>query len=188
MVSFENPWQAVREIEWCAAHGLKGIGEIRPAATLLRDIEGLRPVIEALIETDLILSTHCSEPTGHLYPGKGDLTPEVLYPLIKAFPDLKLVCAHWGGGLPFYALMPEVKKALQNVYFDSAASPYLYSPQIYQRTAELCGEEHILFGSDYPLLKPQRLLREIDQLDLTGEYRQRLLSANAATLLKLPQA
>ena len=51
--------------------------------------------------------------------------------------------------------MPEVKKTLANVYFDSAASPFLYSPRIYTQAIETVGSEKLLFGSDYPLLSPQ---------------------------------
>ena len=112
--------------------------------------------------------THASEPVGHQYSGKGEATPELLYTLITAFPELKLVCAHWGGGLPFYALMPEVKAALKNVYFDTAISPFLYTPQVYGQVAQLVGADKILFGSDYPLIPQRRFLKEINALDLSG--------------------
>jgi len=131
----------------------------------------------------MIVCTHSSEPLGHRYPGKGDITPELLYPFISAFPDLKLVCAHWGGGLPFYSMMPEVGKALQNVYFDCAASPYLYHPQIYNQVSSLVDPGHILFGSDYPLLKPRRLIKEIQALNLSEIIQNQILGINAKTLL-----
>ncbi|HSW57654.1 MAG TPA: amidohydrolase family protein, partial [Dehalococcoidales bacterium] len=120
---------------------------------------------------------------GHLYPGKGDTTPELIYPFILAYPELRLVCSHWGGGLPFYALMPEVSKTLQNVYFDCAASPYLYRPQIYPQVASLVGAERILFGSDYPLLKPERVVKEIQGSGLGAEAVNQILSLNARKLL-----
>jgi len=41
---------------------------------------------------------------------------------------------------------------LANVWFDTAASPYLYRSDIYRLAAELAGEEKVLFGTDYPLL------------------------------------
>jgi uncharacterized protein len=183
MVVLDSPLSALKEIERCARSGMRGIGEIRPDRRLLDDPALMQPVINSIMEHNLILLTHSSEPVGHSYDGKGDITPQRLYPLISAFPGLKLVCAHWGGGLPFYALMPEVKKALGQVYFDSAASPYLYSPPIYRQTAETAGEDKILFGSDYPLLQPKRLLAEIGALDLPPEVKQKILSGNARKLL-----
>jgi len=176
---------AMAEIERCAKGGLRGVGEIRPDMQLfdLRDEEVMTPIVEVIQKHELILLTHASEPVGHDYPGKGVITPEMLYPFITRFPDLRIVCAHWGGGLPFYALMPEVKQAMGNVYFDTAASPYLYSPQIYRQVIELVGSDRILFGSDYPLLAPSRLLGEINSLDLPEETKNLILSGNARRLL-----
>jgi predicted TIM-barrel fold metal-dependent hydrolase len=107
----------------------------------------------------------------------------MLWWFISAFPDLTTVCAHWGGGLPFYALMPEVKKALANVYFDTAASPFLYGPEIYRQVSQLVGAEKILFGSDFPVMTPGRILKEIDAAALTGEEKISITSANSRRLL-----
>ncbi len=180
-------YHAIAEIERCARAGARGIGEMRPDIQSfdLTDEELMTPFIEALRERNLILLTHASEPVGHDYRGKGAITPDVLYPFTTRYPDMPLVCAHWGGGLPFYALMPEVKKAIHNVYFDTAASPFLYSPQIYRRVADLVGADKILFGSDYPLLSPTRLLKEIETADLSEAERKLILSENARRLLAL---
>jgi len=107
----------------------------------------------------------------------------MLYPFISRYPDLTIVCAHWGGGLPFYALMPEVKEVLKNVYFDTAASPFLYKPEVYQQVSQLVGADRILFGSDYPLLAQSRIVQEISTADLTGEAKELILSGNARRLL-----
>jgi uncharacterized protein len=183
MFGFDSPEMALTEIERCAAGGIKGIGEFRPSTGLLGDNELLRPLIEKIIDRNLILLIHCSEPLGHVYPGKGDITPERLYPFIKRFPKLKLVCAHWGGGLPFYMAMPEVKKALENVFFDSAASPFLYRPQIYSQVMQSAGMGKILFGSDYPVISPGRLLKEIEEQNLPPEAKKLFLGGNAGMLL-----
>jgi predicted TIM-barrel fold metal-dependent hydrolase len=176
---------AVAEIERCAKGGIKGVGEMRPDIQLLdlSDEFAMAPFVEALIKHKLILLTHASEPVGHDYPGKGSVTPDVLYPFITSFPELTIVCAHWGGGLPFYALMPEVKKAMANVFFDTAASPLLYTPEIYNQVIKLVGADKILFGSDYPLLAPSRLIKEIKALKLGEETENLILSANAQRLL-----
>jgi len=176
---------AVAEIERCARAGIKGVGEMRPDVQLfdLGDEMVMAPLAEVLKEHRLALLLHSSEPIGHNYPGKGLVFPDILYPFITSFPDLTIVCAHWGGGLPFYALMPEVKKAMSNVYFDSAASPFLYTPQVYRQVIQLVGADKVLFGSDYPLLAPSRLLKEIEGLDLAEEDKNLLLAGNALRLL-----
>ena len=176
---------AIAEIERCVKGGIRGIGELRPDVQFLdfNDEEMMDPFIEVVREHKLILLTHASEPAGHQYPGKGGVTPDILYPFIECFPDLTIVCAHWGGGLPFYALMPEVKKAMSNVFFDTAASPLLYSSQVYNQVVQLVGGDKILFGSDYPLLAQRRVLEEIDSLDLPQETKSLILSGNAQRLL-----
>jgi len=176
---------AIDEIERCVQGGIRGVGELRPDMQLfdLKDGEVIEPFIDVISKHKLILLTHASEPVGHQYPGKGAITPDMLYPFITNFPDLIIVCAHWGGGLPFYALMPEVKQAMRNVYFDTAASPLLYSHQVYHHAIQLVGADKILFGSDYPLLAQNHLISEIRSLDLPEETRNLILSGNAQRLL-----
>jgi predicted TIM-barrel fold metal-dependent hydrolase len=185
MVRLDSCDLAIKELERCVKGHLKGVGEVRPPVHLLHDRTLLSPVIDYIQEQGLILLMHSSEPVGHLYPGKGDLTPGELYPFLAEFPGLKLVCAHWGGGMAFYSLMPEVKIALKNVYFDTAASPFLYSPEVYRETARLAGSEKILFGTDYPLLTPRRLLNEIESLNLAEEIKNKILYENASRLLNI---
>ncbi|MDO8567618.1 MAG: amidohydrolase family protein, partial [Dehalococcoidales bacterium] len=67
--------------------------------------------------------------------------------------------------------------------FDTAASPYLYSAQIYSQATQLVGAEKILFGSDYPLLSPARLLKDINSVNLSDEARELILAGNARRLL-----
>ncbi len=178
---------AVDEIERCVRGGVRGIGELRPDVQLLdfNDEELMNPLVEVVRQHKLILLTHASEPAGHQYPGKGGVTPDILYPFIERFPDLTIVCAHWGGGLPFYALMPEVKKAMGNVFFDTAASPFLYSPQIYNQVSQIIGGDRILFGSDYPLMTQGRVLEEIYSLDMPRETKYLILGGNAQRLLNI---
>lgn len=183
-VKLESP-QAAREIERCAKSGIKGVGELRPDVQLLDpgNKQIMEPVIKVMREHNLILLTHASEPVGHHYPGKGTITPDILYSFITSFPDLPLVCAHWGGGFPFYALMPEVKEAMDNVFFDTAASPFLYSYKIYSQVIQLVGADKILFGSDYPLLGQSRIIEEIKSLELEEEVKAKILGGNAQRLL-----
>ncbi len=177
----------VTEIERCVRGGAKGIGELRPDMQLfdLRDDTVMAPLIEMLKKYKLILHLHASEPVGHSYPGKGSVTPGILYPFIEHNPNLTIMLAHWGGGLPFYALMPEVKKALKSVYFDSAASPFLYDPHIYTRVIEILGAEKVLFGTDYPLLDEKRALKELEDLKLKEADLELALSGNARRLLDI---
>jgi predicted TIM-barrel fold metal-dependent hydrolase len=179
--------KALKELERCARNGAKGIGEMRPDVQGFdfRDDKTMKPITKAALEHDLILLTHASEPVGHQYCGKGNITPEVIYPFILSSPDLKLVCAHWGGGLPFYALMPEVDRMLSNVYFDTAATPFLYKPQIFKQVVDIIGSDRILFGSDYPLLSPRRIIDQIESAGLSQKDKAKILGGNAKRLLSI---
>ena len=112
----------------------------------------------------------------------------MLWRFIGNFPDATIILARCGGGLPFYALMPEVARALENVYFDSAASPFLYSPQVFSTVASLVGAERILLGSDYGLLRPRRLIRQARESGLSAKDIAAILGGNAARLLSLNAA
>jgi predicted TIM-barrel fold metal-dependent hydrolase len=123
---------------------------------------------------------------GHKYPGKTDNTLAQIYAMVKAYPENIIILAHWGGGLFFYTLLKkEVKDVLANVYFDTAASPFLYDTRIYSEAARLAGEDKILFGTDYPLIAPDRYYREIDSSKVSREIREKILGLNAARILSV---
>ena len=171
---------ALHEIRRCAERGAKGIGELHPDSQgyRLSDSDMLRPMMSLALELGLIVLTHSSEPVGHAYPGKGTATPSELEALLMAFPENKIVFAHFGGGLPFYALMPEVKQALGNCYFDTAAAPFLYDTDIYGQLRGLIGS-NLIFGSDFPLVPQERALIHLTD----GAEIAIASSAGAATLL-----
>ena len=177
--------RAAREAERCAAAGLVGVGELHPDTQGydIGDERAMAPLMEAARHLGLIVTTHSSEPVGHLYPGKGATRPESLWRFILAFPGVTIVCAHWGGGLPFYALMPEVEESLSNVYFDSAASPFLYSASVFPTVAALAGVERVLLGSDYPLLRARRLIDEARRTVTSEDDFAAILGGNAERLL-----
>lgn len=176
---------AIAEIERCAGAGAKGIGELRSDVQDfdLADKTTMGPVVDAALKHDLIFLTHSSEPVGHEYFGKGRITPAILYSFITAFPNLKLVCAHWGGGLPFYALMPEVAKILANVFFDTAATVFLYKPEIFQQVSSIISSDRILFGTDYPLMHQNRVLAQVQSARLPAKDKAKILGGNARKLL-----
>jgi predicted TIM-barrel fold metal-dependent hydrolase len=179
--------EALKELERCIQAGARGVGEMRPdfQSFDMTNDNLLTPLVNCLMQHECIWLNHASEPLGHNYAGKGALTPQVLYPFIRHFPELYIVMAHWGGGMPFYKLMTEVQKALKNVYFDTAASPYLYRPSVYSRVIDLVGAEHILFGTDFPLINQGRQLKEIEDLSLSQNDKSLILGGNAQKILHI---
>jgi predicted TIM-barrel fold metal-dependent hydrolase len=164
-----------------------GLGELMPHGQgyKLSDIQLLSPLIEVVRKHQLLVLSHCSEPVGHNYPGKGDVSLQDVVAFLTAFPDVPFVAAHWGGGLPFYCLMPEIQRITANVWYDTAASPYLYRKDILPVAAKLVGAEHILFASDYGLLRQQSVIEYIAQSGLSADALGMVLGGNAQRLLGL---
>ena len=178
---------AVAEAERCLDGGLAGIGELAfyQAGIDESALKQLAPIMKMCADRDLPVLIHTNEPVGHAYHGKTPLTLAQIYGLIKRFPETNIVLAHWGGGLFFYSLMKrEVKQTLTNVFFDTAASPFLYEPDIYQLAVRLIGVDNILFGSDYPLLPPARYFGEMRETGLTKAQIDKICGGNAKRLLK----
>jgi hypothetical protein len=186
-VPFSDPDGSAKELEWALGCGARGVGEIGfyQHEMTIEDIHRMRPVLSSMERQALPLLLHTNETLGHPYPGKGQTPVERFYELIALFPRLTVILAHWGGGLPFYELMPEVAKVMANVYYDTAASPFLYSNRIYAIASEIVGAKRILFGTDFPLLSPRRYYREMETSGLSEEDRQKILGLNARALLKL---
>jgi uncharacterized protein len=173
--------------------GLCGIGEIHPGVQgFTKDNPIWLKILDWAQKNDLPVNLHATEPVGRSYPGKIE-TPLASYVWIAStFPKLKLILAHWGGGLPFYELNAQCKKILKNVYYDTAASPLLYDKRVFRAGVNLVGAEKILFGSDYPLkLYPQeqkepdflRFVQDILDSGLTKAQCQKIMCENAKQLL-----
>ncbi len=179
---------APAEVERCLKAGLGGVGEL---AFYCSDLEcqdmGAMDEIMALAQSfDRPVMIHTNEPVGHDYPGKTKNTLAQIYAMVKKYTGNRLILAHWGGGIFWYNLMKkEVAQALSHVWFDTAASPYLYRPEVYRLAVELAGPEKILFGTDYPLLSAKRYLAEMDQAGVSAAHKQMICGGNAAALLRL---
>lgn len=174
---------AVREIK---DMGLCGIGEIAFYEGGLdeRNAGRLRGILEAAGTNSLPVCLHVNEPVGHAYPGKYDPEFGRLYSVLKDFGGQSLILSHWGGGLFFYEMMPEVGKALAAVFYDTAASPLLYDDAVYEVAMKIVGSEKILFGSDYPLLPAKRYLSSLETRVGKGSDRRNILGENVRRLLK----
>lgn len=157
---------AAAETARCLSLGASGIGELNADAQGfdVADPAALADVSAVLTADGRPLLLHASEPVGHRYPGKGTATPDRLVTFLEAHPELTIVLAHWGGGLPFYELMPEVAAVCGNVVYDTAASSYLYGPGIFRAVLDIVGGERVLWGSDHPVLGMSRFLQRTRRL------------------------
>ncbi len=176
------------EMERCHAEGLSGLGELCPPAQGFGyDDPVLAMALECAAARHWPVNLHVTEPAGRAYPGRVETPFMDLLALVRRHPEVVFVLAHWGGLLPFFEHNSAVARPLRNVFYDTAASPLLYRPEIFGRVAAVVGEERILYGSDYPLrLYPKhqtepdftRFLGEIRDCGLGAEERAAVLGGN----------
>jgi predicted TIM-barrel fold metal-dependent hydrolase len=180
--------QAADEVDRCLQAGLRGIGELAFYSSGIDEacLASLDPIMVQAQRYDIPVMLHTNEPVGHQYPGKSPNTLIQIYNLIRRFRDNRLILAHWGGGIFFYTLLKkQVRDTLTNVWFDTAASPYLYEPQIYNQAISLAGPDKVLLGTDFPLLKPLRYFKELEQAGLSDAVKKGICGENALKTLNL---
>jgi predicted TIM-barrel fold metal-dependent hydrolase len=133
--------EAVRALE----DGLVGFGELSPHS---QQVPLGHPVWREIMRLagarKVPVNLHVTDPGSKPYPGRIDTPLSDFIGLAREFPWTRLILAHWGGGLAF----DTENVALPNVYFDTAASPLLYGPEVWATPLR----DRILFGSDYPLI------------------------------------
>jgi len=180
--------EAAKEIERCYNAGLKGAGELFPAGQEI-DLESKEATIDitgACTELGIPLLLHANESVGHDYAGKTNIPIQHIETFISNNPNLKIILAHWGGGIFLYEAMKEIKEKFKNVYYDTAVTPFLYDERIYNAAKALGLCEKILFGSDFPILPPSRYTEGLEKSALSEEEKIMILGENAQKLLLIP--
>ncbi|HUJ94435.1 MAG TPA: amidohydrolase family protein [Terriglobales bacterium] len=102
------------------------------------------------------------------------------------FPDLPIIMAH--PSFPWQDEAISICLHKPNVYIDlSGWSPKYFSPALVQYSNTLL-KNKVLFGSDYPLITPDRWLADFQKIAIRDEVRPLILKDNAVQLLKLRAA
>ena len=121
-------------------------------------------------------------------PGGGGYKLKYSHPMLlddvaADFPDLTIIMAH--PAVPWQEEQLAVVLHKGNVYIDlSGWSPKYFRPILVQYIRSIL-QNKALFGSDYPVLQPDRWLRDFENLELKDEVRQKILLDNARSVLKL---
>ena len=170
-------------------HGVKGFKFHPNLQAFFPDDRNAYPLYEVIAEAGLpalFHSGHSGIGTG--VPGGGGLklkysNPMCLDDVAADFPDLQIVLAHPSFPWQDEAISVCLHKA--NVWIDlSGWSPKYFPPQLVQY-ANTQLREKVMFGSDFPLITPDRWLADFEQAPFRDEVRPLILKENAARLLKL---
>jgi predicted TIM-barrel fold metal-dependent hydrolase len=99
------------------------------------------------------------------------------------FPELKLIGIHLGW--PWTDEMIAICFKHQNVYMAGDAYAPKHWPASFVQYLDSWGQDKCLFGTDWPVIDPERAMREIDELGLRPEPKRKLLRDNAIKLFRL---
>ncbi|BCB76653.1 4-hydroxyphenyl-beta-ketoacyl-CoA hydrolase [Phytohabitans flavus] len=148
------------------------------------------PLYEVIAEHGLIALFH----TGHTgvgagTPGGGGIrlkygNPMYVDDVAVDFPGMKIILAH--PSFPWQDEALSVALHKPDVYIDlSGWSPKYFPPQLVQYANTLL-KHKVLFGTDFPMITPERWLSDLDKIGIREEVKPLLLKENAARLLGLP--
>ncbi|MDA0346506.1 MAG: amidohydrolase family protein [Verrucomicrobia bacterium] len=191
----QNSDAAIEEISWAIDTGFLGLGEIHPQAQgfSLRD-DCWQKILNFIKDKSFPINLHVTEPDSKPHPGKIDTPLEDYVQMATSWPDQVVILAHLGGRIPLKQKEIGSVSSLKNIYYDTAATPLLYKPELLKEIAEEVGIAQILFGSDYPLRvfpREQKIpefsksVQFIRDSGLTEKDLERVLSSNAKRLFSV---
>ncbi|MEA3192355.1 MAG: uncharacterized protein QOD26_688 [Betaproteobacteria bacterium] len=147
------------------------------------------PLYEAIAEAKLPALFHTGQTgVGAGTPGGGGIrlkysNPMLLDDVAADFPDMPIVLAH--PSFPWQEEALSVATHKPQVYIDLSGWSPKYFPPILVQYANTLLKDKILFGSDYPVMTPERWIEDFDKLAIKPEVRPLIMKMNAARLLKL---
>jgi len=147
------------------------------------------PLYEAIAEAKLPALFHTGQTgVGAGRPGGGGIrlkysNPMLLDDVAADFPDMPIILAH--PSFPWQEEALSVATHKPQVYIDLSGWSPKYFPPILVQYANTLLKDKILFGSDYPVITPEKWIEEFDKLPIKPEVRPLIMKGNAAKLLKL---
>jgi predicted TIM-barrel fold metal-dependent hydrolase len=147
------------------------------------------PLYEAIAEAGLPALFHTGQTgVGAGRPGGGGIrlkysNPMLLDDVAADFPGMPIILAH--PSFPWQEEALSVATHKPQVYIDLSGWSPKYFPPILVQYANTLLKDKILFGSDYPVITPEKWIEEFDKLPIKPEVRPLIMKGNAAKLLKL---
>jgi hypothetical protein len=147
------------------------------------------PLYEAIAEAKLPALFHTGQTgVGAGTPGGGGIRLKYSNPMLvddvaADFPDMPIILAH--PSFPWQEEALSVATHKPQVYIDLSGWSPKYFPPILVQYANTLLKEKILFGSDYPVMAPERWVADFEKLPIKPEVRPLIMKENAARLLRL---
>ncbi len=183
-VPLERPVQAVRELRRCVQElGFVGLRMLPWLWETPPTDRRFYPLYAACVELGVPFCTQVGH-TGPLAPSEPGRPIPYIDQIAIDFPELVIVGGHIG--YPWTEEMIAVARKHEHVYIDTSAYTTKRLPRelvAYMRTGS--GRGKVLFGSNFPMILPERALAGLDQLELEQDVRERYLYGNAERVFAL---
>ncbi len=165
------------ETERIVSLGLKGIKLHPDFQNFYIDDENAMPIYEAAVKSDLPVLFHVGD-TRYDYS-----SPERLMNVVKRFPDLKVIGAHFAG----WSMWDRGAEIFKNsgIYTDLSSSLYAMTAEHAAELIHKIGADRVMFGTDYPMWSADEELELFSKIPLTDDERENILYKNACRLLNL---
>ncbi len=111
--------------------------------------------------------------------------PAQLLPLLRRFPKLTVIAAHFGGFSVWNEAVRQLAGRFENLWVDSSSSLFALDAARAKEMIAAYGAERVLFGTDYPMWSPAEELARFRRLHLPKQEEENILYHNAARLFGL---
>lgn len=184
-VDLRRPVPAVRELRRAVRElGFVGLRVVPWLWELPPNDRRYYPLYAECVELGVPFCTQ----VGHTGPLRGSETGRPIPYLDEValdFPELTIVGGHIG--YPWTEEMVALARKYPNVYIDTSAYTVRRYPPELVRYLAADGRRKVLFGTNYPMIPPDKALRQLDDLGLDAEARELFLAGNARRVFGLPE-
>lgn len=183
-VDLTDPVAAVREVRRCVRDlGFVGVRVVPWLWNLPPNDRRYYPVYVACVEEDVPFCTQIGH-TGPLCPSEPGRPIPYLDEVLLDFPQLTVLGGHVG--YPWLAEVLSLAMKYPNFHVDTSAYAVHRLPPELIEFMRGHGRTRVLFGSNYPMLRPAECLKRLDELGLGAEARELYLGGNARRVFSLP--
>ena len=140
------------------------------------------PLWEAALHLDVPVWTHVAHQVSHPDSDARLGHPMLVEAVALRYPDLKIILGHCGFPWPWEAWSLVVRHT--NVYLDISAYSDLYNRLPWDAYSKYA-EDKVLFATDYPLFGFQQTMDALSEVDISPEFRGKILGENARRLLEI---
>ena len=163
------------DIEHLIGLGLKGIKIHPDIQNFDMDDKGFLKIYEICEEKGLPVLMHTGD---NRYDHSN---PNRLVPLLKNFPNLTIIGAHFGG----WSIWEEKLNGIPNLYVDCSSSFHYLSLKTAKKIILKYGTDRVLFGTDYPMWSAEGEIERLLELNLKENDYVKIFSENAKKVYKI---